>query len=252
MKAFFLMVLLILVFFTIGASSLGEVDLTPDTPVMTQSEVQTGFVPQPQVIHLQEEQPSSIVPQTQPIPITGACTDPYTVQSGDNLSRIAELCNTTVGELRLANPQITNINLIYVGQSLDIPNDAGQEVVSLPVTGLGPKEVMTMPTPTAITTNPDTPLPVTGSVPVFRPGTLLRVIAENYPPLTIVNIGIMPENGSITKLTSGITNQEGSLTTIIELPNIQDLQTYRVVIISTTSDEPTQVNAISDPFFIGD
>lgn len=47
----------------------------------------------------------------------------YTVVRGDNLTKIARLYNTTIYELvRLNN--ITNKNLIYVGQKLIIPNNS--------------------------------------------------------------------------------------------------------------------------------
>lgn len=45
----------------------------------------------------------------------------YVVQPGDSLFTIAQKFNTTVGVILSANPQITNPNLIFPGQSLVIP-----------------------------------------------------------------------------------------------------------------------------------
>jgi LysM repeat protein len=45
----------------------------------------------------------------------------YTVQSGDSLSQLAQRFNTTLNALLLANPQITNPNVLTVGQQLYIP-----------------------------------------------------------------------------------------------------------------------------------
>lgn len=45
----------------------------------------------------------------------------YVVQKGDNLTKIAKMYNTTVDAIMAANPQITNKNLIYVGQKIRIP-----------------------------------------------------------------------------------------------------------------------------------
>ena len=45
----------------------------------------------------------------------------YTVQSGDTLSQLALRFSTTVNALLRANPQITNANLLTVGQTLYIP-----------------------------------------------------------------------------------------------------------------------------------
>ncbi len=48
-------------------------------------------------------------------------TKTYTVQSGDTLSGIAAKFGVTLAALEAANPQITNPNLIYVGQVINIP-----------------------------------------------------------------------------------------------------------------------------------
>jgi LysM repeat protein len=54
-------------------------------------------------------------PPTAP-PTTGT----YTVQRGDTLNRIAARFGTTLAALRAANPSITNINLIYPGQVINV------------------------------------------------------------------------------------------------------------------------------------
>lgn len=46
----------------------------------------------------------------------------YTVQKGDTLWDIANRNNTTVANLQSANPQITNPNLIYAGNVINIPD----------------------------------------------------------------------------------------------------------------------------------
>ncbi|MEW6698309.1 MAG: BsuPI-related putative proteinase inhibitor [Bacillota bacterium] len=46
----------------------------------------------------------------------------YIVQPGDTLSVIAQRFNTTVGELQRLNPQIANINEIFVGQRITVPD----------------------------------------------------------------------------------------------------------------------------------
>ncbi|NUK31350.1 cell wall hydrolase [Parageobacillus sp. VR-IP] len=45
----------------------------------------------------------------------------YEVKSGDTMSEIAEEHGITLYELSRANPQIKNVNLIYVGQNIVIP-----------------------------------------------------------------------------------------------------------------------------------
>ncbi len=53
-----------------------------------------------------------------------ASSGSYTVAAGDNLSRIARQFNTTVAAIASANG-ITNVNLIFVGQVLNIPGGTG-------------------------------------------------------------------------------------------------------------------------------
>ena len=49
------------------------------------------------------------------------CGSSVIVESGDTLQKIANRCGTTVSALKLANPQIGSGNLIYPGQSLNLP-----------------------------------------------------------------------------------------------------------------------------------
>lgn len=60
-----------------------------------------------------------IKPTPEPIPEVDYVT--YTVKSGDTLSGIAKKYNVTVEEILAVNPQITNPNLIFVGQVINIP-----------------------------------------------------------------------------------------------------------------------------------
>lgn len=59
-----------------------------------------------------------------------ACGDTYTVVRGDYLSKIANTCGVTLDSLIKANPEIKDINRIYVGQVIRIK--AGS---TIPVTG---------------------------------------------------------------------------------------------------------------------
>jgi LysM repeat protein len=69
-----------------------------------------------------------VVPSGRGVPSTPPPTNPppaggqvYYAQSGDTLRKIAAKFNTSVDAILKANPQITNPNLIYVGQALSIP-----------------------------------------------------------------------------------------------------------------------------------
>jgi len=59
-------------------------------------------------------------PPNNPPPPSGQI---YYAQRGDTLRKIAAKFNTTVDAILRVNPQITNPNLIYVGQAITVPAD---------------------------------------------------------------------------------------------------------------------------------
>jgi spore coat assembly protein SafA len=71
--------------------------------------------------------PGTVPPVTPPPPPPGGQS--YTVQKGDTMKKIAERYGISLDALIKANPQVTNINLIYVGQKLSIPGGVSVYVV---------------------------------------------------------------------------------------------------------------------------
>jgi peptidoglycan endopeptidase LytE len=65
-------------------------------------------------------------PPTTPPPASGQT---YYAVKGDTLRKIAAKFNTTVDAILKVNPQITNPNIIYVGQAITIPAQASNHVV---------------------------------------------------------------------------------------------------------------------------
>ena len=65
-------------------------------------------------------------PPTTPPPASGQT---YYAIKGDTLRKIAAKFNTTVDAILKLNPQITNPNIIYVGQAITIPAQASTHVV---------------------------------------------------------------------------------------------------------------------------
>ena len=63
----------------------------------------------------------AVTPAGDPTPRPKPTAHPYVVRSGDSLSRIARRFDLTVGQLLTANPQLTDPNLLQVGQTLVIP-----------------------------------------------------------------------------------------------------------------------------------
>jgi len=67
---------------------------------------------------------------------TGTCSNPYTVQAGDHIYQIARNCGVDPRALIAANPGI-NINVLYVGQQLNMPNGSTAPSSGGPSTGGG-------------------------------------------------------------------------------------------------------------------
>lgn len=69
------------------------------------------------------------------VPMTAMAAGSYTVASGDTLWKIAVKTQTGVQELINLNPQLSNPNLIYPGQKINVPTkeqaSVEQEVVKL-------------------------------------------------------------------------------------------------------------------------
>ncbi len=65
-------------------------------------------------------------PSTTPPPASGQV---YYVKKGDTLRSIASRLSTTTEELLKVNPKITNPNLIYVGQAINIPAGVSSYIV---------------------------------------------------------------------------------------------------------------------------
>ena len=68
--------------------------------------------------------PTQPVAEATPAPSGAPCANPYTVQSGDWLYKIARNCNVSVAALIAANPNI-NPNVLTPGQQLNMPGQGG-------------------------------------------------------------------------------------------------------------------------------
>lgn len=72
----------------------------------------------------------------------------YVVKSGDSLSKIAQAVYGDMNrwpDILAANPEITNPNLIHVGQTIKIPESGGQ-VIPLPSTPRTGGQTIEVPT----------------------------------------------------------------------------------------------------------
>ncbi len=96
----------------------------------------------------------------------------YRVTWGDTLTNIANRFGTSISTILQANPQISNPNLIFVGQELEIPT--GDTTTSTPT----PPPVNT-PTPVPPGTTP-TPPPTGSQTYIVRSGDTLSAIARRF------------------------------------------------------------------------
>lgn len=260
MKAFFLLVLMFFGFIFLASSGISNVDLTPDTPAVNAESVPvTSGGAADDVIVIQNGAPAAASPVYQ-VPVTGTCTNPYVVRPGDTLSSIAVLCDTSFASIRLANPEITNANMIYPGQSIRIPVEGAViQPTAIPVTGSEPfqKDVVVPNTssPTVITTAPSaqpTAAPGISALPpgalVIQPGTGMQVTGINFPPNTSVYVAIGPLNTGYNVVANLMTDASGTVHTNIIVPPAPNPDDSWVVVVATTTTPVIQ--AASTAFYI--
>lgn len=75
------------------------------------------------------------------MPPCPAGTYPYTIRSGDSLWLIAQRFHTTIQEIAAANPGL-NVNNLYIGQVICIPQRSGQMPVQPTPAGISKTEQM--------------------------------------------------------------------------------------------------------------
>jgi LysM repeat protein len=97
--------------------------------------------------------------------ITIASALTYRVTWGDTLSGIASRFGTSISTILQANPQITNPNLIFAGQDLEIPTSGTPTVTPVPPPGI-------TPTPA--------PPPTGSQTYIVQPGDTLSGIARRF------------------------------------------------------------------------
>jgi LysM repeat protein len=148
-----------------------------------------------------------------PAAAQGDCGTEYIVQPGDNLTRIAAVCDTTVEALRDANPGV--VSLIRRGDVLAIPTGAAA----------GPVIAIT---------------PVTGTS-----GTQLTVLANGFPASSPAQLTLRAADGTALLPAQITTDADGAVNLNVTVPNVTPGTELAVVI--TAGD----VSATSNPFFVG-
>jgi len=182
-----------------------------------------------------------------------ACSTTYLVQPGDTISKIAKNCGTTISVIARANPSITNLNLIYPGQTILLPGaltiipDTGQEVyIVKPLDSMSRIAVnFGVSLDALIRSNPgiaDPSLIYTGQrilIPNTTPGIpntgggatiqldqtagpagmVVYVNGSNFPAKVGVNIDLGQEGTSLTSVLAVITGQDGRFSAAVTIPS---------------------------------
>jgi peptidoglycan endopeptidase LytE len=158
---------------------------------------------------------------------TAATTNPsyYTVQPGDSLSEIAFIYRTTVNTILALNPQISDPNLIYPGETLTIE----QGVVSAPIIPLTGATGAVVATPA-----------------VNVPGGTVKVSVSDFPEKTPILVSIHPVNTTLVEVHKrATTNANGEKVVSLNLPTYYYggySQTW-VAVVSTTKGTSQQMTS---------
>lgn len=251
MKTFFLLAMLFLLFLFFASSSLANVNLTNNGSTSESSLQGSSVVATPQIIAIQDNTANNTTANGS-VPVTGGCSNPYIVQSGDSLSQIAANCNVTLAAIRLSNPDINNANLIYAGQQLNMPLAGIQptstaQTVTLPVTG-GSSGVQNGSNGSQVILPQSIPQTIYNGAPVLRTGISLQVKAIRFPPNTPVNIAIGPKTIGYNVVAAGLTDATGTVISNITVPAAPDATIPWVVVVATTGQPAIQ--AMSPVFYI--
>ena len=149
------------------------------------------------------------------IPTTNS-TSTYTVVSGDTMYRIANKLGITLNELINANPQISNPNIIQIGQIINIPNTKPNiEVNGYAIAGINLDTLnRTLPYLTYLSLFSYQALPDGNLTRLFEQDRINLATKEKVAPIMVVtNIG---ENGGFdSDLASTILNNPETQTTLI-------------------------------------
>ncbi len=159
---------------------------------------------------------SNVFAVTGPAPASGVT---YSVQPGDNLSRIAQRFGTTVAALLAANPGISNPRLIFAGQQLVIP---------------GPGAT-----------------PPTVSITPLRgpPGTRVQIAAGGFTPNTPVELAVGPAGGPLQTVdTAHTTASTGTLAAQFSIP--MSAAPGQLWVVQVTTADDARQSALSNVFSV--
>jgi LysM repeat protein len=170
---------------------------------------------------------------SQAAPATGVAStsDPisYVVQPGDYLSAIANTYGTTVAAILALNPQITNPNLIYPGEVLQIqPGQIPAPVI--PLTG-----VSAIVTPS-----------------VNSPGSKIQVTVSGFPARASIVVSVHPFNSTQVEVNKdATTNANGRVVVSLKIPSYVNGTYSQAWVAQVYTTSGTSVYVTSNQFIVG-
>ena len=150
------------------------------------------------------------------IPTERNSTETYTVTSGDTMYKIALRLGTTLDELIRANPQISNPNIIQIGQIINIPNTKPTiEVNGYAIAGINLETLnKTLPYLTYLSLFSYQALPNGNLTTLYEQDRIDTALSQSVAPIMMVtNIG--SSGGFDSDLASGILNNQETQTKFI-------------------------------------
>ena len=143
------------------------------------------------------------------IPTERNSTETYTVTSGDTMYKIALRLGTTLDELIRANPQISNPNIIQIGQIINIPNTKPTiEVNGYAIAGINLETLnKTLPYLTYLSLFSYQALPNGNLTTLYEQDRIDTALSQSVAPIMMVtNIG--SSGGFDSDLANGILNNQ--------------------------------------------
>ena len=143
------------------------------------------------------------------IPTERNSTETYTVTSGDTMYKIALRLGTTLDELIRANPQISNPNIIQIGQIINIPNTKPTiEVNGYAIAGINLETLnKTLPYLTYLSLFSYQALPNGNLTTLYEQDRIDTALSQSVAPIMVVtNIG--SSGGFDSDLANGILNNQ--------------------------------------------
>ena len=163
------------------------------------------------------------------------CGSIYTVQPKDNLTKIAQFCETTVDRLIALNPQITNPNIIYTGQKIRITGTTPLPTTTSSSTSSYASTTYNSYTYTSGNSYYYGYARVSLSDTTAEEGDEITVYITGFPANADVDYRVGQSGKSYSVVYDGTTDGNGTDEIEITIPSDADKGEYWVVLVTTTS-----------------